>query len=113
VCCTTYHARAWKHGATACLLTGGRSACRHHHRRHRPLHTRPADDRAPQQRWSEKDLRRDAFALAEARYAELEPALARLNQLEQEQADMEARAAEKKALKKGAGGGGGKDRARR
>ena len=52
-----------------------------------------------QQKFSEKELRRDAFALAAARYAELEPVLSRLNALEAEQLAMEARAAEKKAKK--------------
>jgi Domain of unknown function (DUF4110) len=71
-------------------------------------------ERGVQQKFSEKELRRDAFALAEARYAELEPALQRLNELEAEQLAMEAKAAEKKKDKKSSSSGkDSKDRARR
>jgi Domain of unknown function (DUF4110) len=70
-------------------------------------------ERGVQQKFSEKELRRDAFALAEARYAELEPALQRLNELEAEQLALEAKAAEKKKDKKSSSGKDSKDRARR
>eukprot|EP00903_Cladosiphon_okamuranus_P016175 g14926.t1 len=52
---------------------------------------------------TEKELRRDAFALAGERYAELEPSLARLNALETEQRELEAREAEKRREKKSSG----------
>ena len=50
-----------------------------------------------------QELRRDAFALAGERYAELEPSLARLNALETEQKEFEAREAEKRREKKSSG----------
>ncbi|CAN0058369.1 unnamed protein product [Ectocarpus fasciculatus] len=50
-----------------------------------------------------QELRRDAFALAGERYAELEPSLARLNALEEEQRELEAREAEKRREKKASG----------
>lgn len=53
------------------------------------------------QRFSEKELRRDAFSLAESRYSEIEPVLTRLNELEAEQRAMELRAQEAKKGAKG------------
>lgn len=50
-----------------------------------------------------QELRRDAFALAGERYAELEPSLARLNALETEQKELEAKEAEKRREKKASG----------
>lgn len=50
-----------------------------------------------------QEMRRDAFALAGERYAELEPSLARLNELEQEQRKLEAREAEKRKEKRASG----------
>lgn len=50
-----------------------------------------------------QELRRDAFALAGERYAELEPSLARLNALETEQRELEAKEAEKRRKKKSSG----------
>lgn len=47
-----------------------------------------------------QELRRDAFALAGERYAELEPSLARLNALETEQREFEAKEAERRREKK-------------
>ena len=55
---------------------------------------------------STQELRRDAFALAGERYAELEPSLARLNALETEQKESEARNAEKRRDKKPSGARG-------
>lgn len=52
---------------------------------------------------STQELRRDAFALAGERYAELEPSLARLNALETEQRELEAKEAEKRREKKAPG----------
>ncbi|CAM9403618.1 unnamed protein product [Choristocarpus tenellus] len=50
---------------------------------------------------SEKELRRDAFALAGERYSELEPSLRRLNRLEAEQKELQAAEAEKKHALRG------------
>jgi N-acetylneuraminic acid mutarotase len=53
------------------------------------------------ERFSEKEVRRDAFALAQARFGELEPLLNRLNELEEEQREAEARSREKKKAESG------------
>lgn len=54
-------------------------------------------------RMTEKELRRDAFTLAGERYAELEPSLKRLNALEAEQREFEAREVEKRRAQKASG----------
>ncbi|CAM9917117.1 unnamed protein product [Laminaria digitata] len=67
---------------------------------------RREESAVPVERMTEKELRRDAFALAGERYAELEPSLARLNALETEQKEFEAREAEKGRDKKSSGARG-------
>ncbi|CAM9122639.1 unnamed protein product, partial [Phaeothamnion confervicola] len=54
-------------------------------------------------RYGEKELRKNAFALAEDRFAELQPVLQRLNELDRQQKKAEAEAA---AIAKRKGGGG-------
>lgn len=55
---------------------------------------------------SEKEIKRLGFALAETRYNELLPLLARLNELEEQQAD-EERPSHHRGGGRGLGGGGG------
>ena len=52
---------------------------------------------------SEKDVKREGFALAEVRYAELLPLLERLNELEQQQAAEEQEQAPRAGSRRGAG----------
>jgi hypothetical protein len=49
---------------------------------------------------TEKEVKREGFLLAEARYSELSPALERLNELEQQQAEMEEDKGKKGGSKK-------------